>query len=100
MKISRKGSSRDEGESSIELAAPRVRWDGEHGCIELSEASIGDFTGRSRHDYEITLSPVELGRILEELSAASGENASAVREGLAPYLRALLRLVGICVGPF
>jgi len=99
MKITRQGSYRNDGPTSISLEPLSVGWDGETAAITLSCPYVRDF-GRSKstYDYVIRLSLNELGSLLEKLTEGlPPESVEPLRTGLGPRLRSIIRLAVFCV---
>ena len=99
MKIARSGSKRYSGKASIEISKPSVRWSKDAAEIIISKDGVRDFSGSSRHDYEVTMSLDELAAVLDVAANPTPEGAASVGSKLENSLRALLRLVSFSVGP-
>lgn len=99
MKISRQGSSRNDGTRTIALEPLKVGWDKDTESVSLSCTGVRDFNTEANHDYVLQLSLTELGTILEHLTEKlPPEGTQSVQSGLASKLRAIIRLGLICVG--
>jgi hypothetical protein len=68
MKISRRGSARNEGWNMIDLSKSLVEWDAETKCVTLTKRRVTDFTSRSKHHYKISIPLDELGKMLQEVA--------------------------------
>lgn len=99
MKILRRGSTADHGQKSIDLKSPDVKWDARNESIVFRKRSVVNFSGASKHDYEVSLSLKEIGLILSVVGEKPVEESpKAISSTLSIYLRQLLRLVSTCVG--
>ena len=98
VKISRRGTDRDQGTSSVDLRAPTVRWDSTAGCLTISSRRVQDFSGVANHDYDVTLGLEEFSKLLDALGDAATEDSPRLAAALTPSLKALLRLTLACVG--
>jgi hypothetical protein len=100
VRITRRGHSADHGPSTLDLSQPTIRWEAEGQCISISKPGITDFSGYARHDYTVQLSLPDLAEILAAVGAAPVEDyPEALSSALSPSLRALIRIVGVCVWP-
>jgi hypothetical protein len=98
MKIARRGSSADHGESSIDLDKPSFSWSQSTQTLTIRQARVKDFSGNSRHVYTIHLSSPEIGKLLEALSDAAVANAGEFEKLLEPALKNLIRLEAVASG--
>ena len=99
MRISRRGSSHDEGLKSRDATAKSVTWVSEGKCLRICSARVPDFSGRGHHDYEIEISLEEFRRMLDALGTVAGPDIGELGNGLASSLRALVRLTVATVWP-
>jgi hypothetical protein len=101
LKINRQGTDRNEGTTYVDLQEPRMSWNSATTSLSISADRVLDFSTRANHDYDISLSLEEFSKLLDTLGdAAVTEPAGTLAASLAPSLRALLRLMVVCAGPF
>lgn len=65
MKISRHGSGRYMGETSIDLKKLAVTWVPSENGVHLKCRNVADFSTEARHNYDIALSVDELRQVLD-----------------------------------
>jgi hypothetical protein len=100
VRITRRGHGADHGPSTLDLPQPTIRWEPENQCISFAKSGITDFSGNARHDYVVQLSLPELAEILGAVGTAPVEDCpETLSSALSPSLRALIRIVGVCVWP-
>ena len=98
MKISRRGTSANHGESSIELGDPMFAWSSSDSCLDILQAGIRDFSTRSRHSYTISLTVTEINAILKTLSDAAVKDPDKFEKNLGISLKAILRIQAVLSG--
>lgn len=98
MKISRRGSSADYGESSIELARPAFAWDQLNNCLTIKQSGVKDFSTKSKHSYTVRLTMTEINEIIHELSDAAVSNPRHFEKALEPSLKSILRIQAVTTG--
>jgi hypothetical protein len=79
MLIVRRGTSRNHGQSSIELKKPTVAWDSPTEAVVVCSRNVRDFATLACHNYTITISRDELRLLLETLLHAA-PGAKEVRD--------------------
>ena len=98
MKISRRGTSADHGESSIELKTPSFAWRKSDSSITIKQSNVKDFSTKSHHGYTISLSLPEVICLLQSLAEAAQAEPISFEKGLEPSLKALLRIQAVAAG--
>jgi hypothetical protein len=98
MKISRHGAAADHGESSIELKSPTFKWRKSDSCMRISQSSVKDFSTKSRHSYDISLSFVELNILFNSLSEAALLEPAVFEKGLESSLKSLIQIKSVIAG--
>lgn len=99
MKIIRRGSRADFGESSIVLNDLRISWRAEEELVEMRQHSVQDFTSVSKHDYVLKLSLSEVAEIIKIVGdKVVNENTDLVADRFSKYLRELIRIQKACIG--
>jgi hypothetical protein len=100
MRVVRVGSAAHHGESSIKFGRLDARWISDEGAILLGARHVRDFSTRAHHDYKILVTLEEMCQMLDVVAGeAASEAPDIVGAALAPSLRSLLRLAGLCIGP-
>lgn len=91
MTITRSGHAAYHGEQSIDLGTEMpASWDDHNGGITLENSDgVRGFGGNARHDYEIRISPGEIGAMLSVLAehASDPTVAQAIKTRLAAMVR-------------
>lgn len=98
MKISRRGTSADHGESSIELKTPSFAWRKSDSSITIKQSNVKDFSTKSHHGYTISLGLPELVSLIQSLAEAAPVEPATFEKGLEPSLKALLRIQAVVAG--
>ena len=98
MKISRRGTAADHGESSIELKTPSFAWRKSDSSITIKQSNVKDFSTKSHHGYTISLGLPELVSLIQSLAEAAHAEPAAFEKGLEPSLKALLRIQAVVTG--
>jgi hypothetical protein len=98
MKISRRGTSADHGESSIELKAPSFAWRKSDSSITIKQSNVKDFSTKSHHGYTISVGLPELVSLIQSLAEAAHAEPATFEKGLEPSLKALLRIQAVVAG--
>lgn len=98
MKISRRGTAADHGESSIELKAPSFAWRKTDSSITIKQSNVKDFSTKSHHGYTISLSFPELVSLIQSLSEAALAEPASFERGLEHSLKALMRIQAVVAG--
>ena len=98
MKIERSGSTAFHGIRFIEIDNPDIEYDVEKGKLVLKKNSVRDFTSRSHHDYEISMSLEEVASLIKVIGEELIENCpEEIIKALSPNLRQLHRIVNTCI---
>ena len=82
MKVQRTGARADHGNQCIYLDKCSIRWDKDKRVMEISQRDVADFhkcesklnPHRSKHNYTIELTRLELATILERIGFAIQEH--------------------------
>ncbi|MFN7836327.1 MAG: hypothetical protein ACK5NY_11170 [Burkholderiaceae bacterium] len=98
MKISRRGTSADFGESNIELNSPTFTWDSTDSCITVRQSSIRDFLTDSRHNYTLRLSLPEIQSLLQAVADAAISAPHKFEKELEQSIKPLLRIQAAVAG--
>ncbi len=98
MKISRRGTAADHGESSIELKTPSFAWRKSDSSITIKQSSVKDFSTKSHHGYTISLSLPELVNLIQSVSEAAFADPALFEKNLEPSLKALTRIHAVVAG--
>lgn len=98
MKIARRGTLADFGESSIELTAPVFTWNKGDSSLSIRQSDVKDFSTESHHNYNLRLSLDEIQKLLLALSDAAILEPHKFEKGLEQSLRPLLRLQAVVSG--
>jgi hypothetical protein len=98
MKITRRGSAADYGESSIELDEPALAWNKTDSCLTIKQSRIEDFSTKSRHSYTIRVTVPELNTLIQTLSDAAINDPISFEKALEPSLKALIRIQSVVAG--
>jgi hypothetical protein len=98
MKITRRGSSADHGESSIELNAPTITWSSASTCIWIKQNRVRDFSTDSRHNYTLRLSLYDIGSLIQAISDAAIANPELFEKELEKSIKPVVRLQSVLAG--
>jgi hypothetical protein len=98
MKIYRRGSSADHGESSVDLSSPSVEWSSSQNCALITHRRAKDFTSDAHHSYRLSLSVEEFRQVLEVFALAAQQNPECFERELSGSLSALLKLQFVAAG--
>jgi hypothetical protein len=98
MKISRRGTAADHGESGIELKTPSFAWRKSDSHITIKQSNVKDFSTKSHHGYTISLGLPELVNLIQCVSDAAFADPAAFEKNLEPSLKALTRLQAVAAG--
>lgn len=100
MEINRRGTLNDQGEYSVELKNPTVKWDSKTNALIVSAQSVPDFGySQAHHNYRIVISLPEFAEQLQAVStAAQGPDAAILSASLAPNLSDFLHIALACAG--
>lgn len=98
MKITRRGSTADHGESSIELAEPTFAWSKSNSCLTIKQSRVKDFSTKSQHSYTVRMTVPELNTLIRTLSDAAINDPITFEEALEPSLKALVRIQAVVAG--
>lgn len=98
MKISRRGTAADHGESSIELNAPSFAWRKSDSSITIKQSNVKDFSTKSHHGYTISLGLPELVSLIQSLGEAAYAEPATFEKGFEHSLKALLRIQAVVAG--
>jgi signal transduction histidine kinase len=92
MQISRSGSSRFLGTTSIAFQTPQFAWDPTGKVLTFKESRVSDFTSNSYHDYTVSLSLDDVQSLLLALSDAAASNPKTLKSGVRSSMKELRRL--------
>ena len=92
MEIKRKASARNERAMSIRMEAAGIA-SAPDGTITISERYVLDFYGKSQHNYTLSISPLEIVKMMSALAAATRATGGTVGKSLAPALKDFLVVV-------
>jgi hypothetical protein len=98
MKISRRGTAADHGESSIELKTPTFSWRKYDSSFTIKQSNVRDFSTKSHHGYTISLSLPELTSFLQAVSDAACADPTLFEKNLESSLKALTRIQAVVAG--
>ncbi len=97
MKITRRGSSANHGDSEIELENYEIKYG--NSTIHLQKSRIKDFNTDSTHDYTISLSMEELSNLIKFLGdKIPNKDPESISSAFSPCLREIIRIHNTCVG--
>ena len=97
MQIKRRGSERDHGVVSTTIKPRSINWNSSEQCVEVTSWFVPDFNTSARHDWYISISPEELGAMLNALASALGSSAShQLVVAISPALTSMLRISAEC----
>ena len=97
MQIKRRGSERDHGLVSTTIKPRSVTWNVSEKSVEVTSWFVPDFNTTAHHDWYISISPEELGSMLDAIAGALGSPASShVVSALSPALTSMLRISAEC----
>lgn len=98
MKIFRRGSNANYGDSSIELESPNISWQKSDSCILIKQSHIKDFSTTAHHNYRISLSFQEINMLIKSLSEAALLNPKLFEKELESSLKALVQIQNVTAG--
>ena len=98
MRISRRGSSADFGESTIIMDKSSFSWDEKNSTVKIQAQRIKDFSTDSRHNYEIYVSVEEIAQVISVLAKAAMEKPGEIEQCMASSLKDLVRLQAVVAG--
>ena len=98
MKITRRGSAADYGESSVELAEPTFAWKKSDSCLTIKQSRVKDFSTKSRHSYTVRMTVAELNTLILTMSDAAISDPGSFEKMLEPSLKALVRIQAVVAG--
>lgn len=98
MKITRRGSTADHGESSIEFRGPTFTWRKSDSCLTIKQSYVKDFSTKSRHSYSVDVTASELNTLILALSDAAINDPDSFEKALEPSLKALVRIQAVIAG--
>ncbi|SRR6266705_2545282 len=98
MKISRRGTSSDFGESSIEFKSPRFAWNKSDSCIMIDQSGVKDFSTTSRHNYTVRLTLPEVQGFVQALADAAMAQPDIFEKKMEQSLKALIRIQAVVAG--
>ncbi|MBU1931991.1 hypothetical protein KJ965_04820 [Patescibacteria group bacterium] len=98
MKITRRGSAADHGESNIELGEPAFAWRKSDSCLTIKQSRVKDFSTKSRHSYTVCIKAPELNALIQALSDAAISDPGSFEKALEPSLKALVRIQAVVAG--
>lgn len=97
MKITRVGAKAYNGPRTIFMNDIVLEYEKATKEIIIRACDIKDFTTKSHHNYKISLSLSELGKILESVSEESKNSSEDLSKELGPYMLHLIRIINACV---
>jgi len=100
MKISRRGSSADFGQSSIQFKNPSVSWVEKDNCLNISCSRVKDFSTDSHHDYTASLTTEDIENLLKTISSAAIKNPTIFEQHLSSSLKSILQLQAVASGTY
>ena len=93
MKISRRGSNRNHGDSATEFSPTSYEWNPHSKTFDVYTSYVDDFNTDSQHDWTISITPQELSRLIVIAGGAvGGDESRKLGTAMAPALTSLLRL--------
>lgn len=98
MKITRRGSAADYGESSVELGEPTFAWSKSDSCLTIKQSRVKDFSTKSRHSYTVRVTVSEINTLIQALSDAAINDPTVFEKALEPSLKALVRIQAVVAG--
>lgn len=98
MKIIRRGATANHGQSSVDLGNSSFRWDSRLSSLLIKANYVRNFSGASRHNYEVQISFEEIKEILTTLSDAAIQFPEIFEAQLQPSIKAILRIQAILTG--
>lgn len=98
MKITRRGSGADHGESSIELGEAKIAWRESDFCLTINQSHVKDFSTKSRHGYTVCVTVSEINTLIQTLSDVAIKDPASFEKALEPSLKALIRIQAIIAG--
>lgn len=98
MKISRRGTSSDFGESNIEFKSPKFAWSKPDSCITIAQSGVRDFSTTSRHNYTVQLTLPEVQGFVQALADAAMAEPELFEKQLERSLKALVRIQAVVAG--
>ena len=100
MKISRRGSSADFGQSNIQFKNPSVLWVEKDNCLKISCSKVKDFSTDSHHDYSAFLTTEDLEMLLKTIASAAIKNPSIFEQHLSSSLKSIMQLQAVVSGTY
>ena len=98
MKISRRGTSADHGQSEVKFVSPKISWLKSDSCIAIEQSNIKDFSTKAHHSYKVRITVAELNAILKSLAAAAIAEPSMFEKNFEPSLKAIMQLQSVVAG--
>ena len=98
MKITRSGSAANHGTRAVNFPSPAIEWSPGTACLVVRQGGVRDFTSGSRHSYNLAITRVEIGAMLEALAKAALADPKTMEELLSTSLKSLTQLQFIGAG--
>lgn len=98
MKITRWGAAADHGRTGFDFDASKAHWSPKEKLLSVGGKANSVFSGKSRHNYEVSFSATDIGALVSALDSAPPEDRPGIATAMAPHLRALVRLAAIASG--
>lgn len=97
MHVKRRGSERHRGLTSTIINPRSIEWNVSERCVEVTSWFVPDFNTTAHHDWYISITPDELGAMIDAAASALGSKASnQVVAALSPALTSMLRIAAEC----
>ena len=98
MKISRRGTFANHGQSKVEFVSPKISWLKSDSCIAIEQSRVKDFSTDAHHSYKVLITVAELNKTLESLAAAAIADPSTFEKSFEPTLKAIMQLQSVVAG--
>jgi len=104
MKLSREGSKKKHGDSTIFEGVGSICWIEDSKTVRYTFRNISDASSKSMSDYELELSLEDVANIIKTVSSDGIEGspksvASSMKNSTAPLLRLLMTSAGLLTDP-
>jgi len=95
--IVRRGSTYNYGKRAVSFEDACYSC-GPNGAVAIEAKGVKDFTGKSHHDYTVTLETEDVLKILGALADGALKNPALLEQALSPALKALVQLQYVAAG--
>lgn len=85
---------------SIEIKYETIQWDTNHSKLIITGVTNKDFSGPSKHRYQIEISADEFGELISSTSNAALKDPGFFEKALASIHKELFKLTAIVGGIF